>query len=660
MRSTAGKNLFEKLESRQLFSSVNYTGGILNITGNSTTKTVIDITKDWTQMAITDVVQRTTIARIAQQIGKTTPSMIRITLGSASDKVVVDPDVKIPVFVDSGGGNDSVNTGAGNDTVTSGSGNDVINTGIGSDYVLAGSGNDTVTGNSHDTIWGQAGNDVVKGALDTSNLSPATFTEPGIQIKGGGGTQEFSVSPVAAQQIGFGIVDVEVATVTGSTVGANLSVPVTLVSQNVTNGNGTEVFTAENGGIIITATMKTLTGVTSVDATVTNNTRLRVTQLVFNMPRVYANVTSNFKTMSGFRGGTIQDWPMIPNTSVSQDGGTWPGVDYSPLAAFYDSSNNNGVGMIAFNNQLDTTKVVWNLTTQMVVPSSIMWPNLDEGQSVTFNMALVSGTNMPSDVSNYYRNMYLAPYMATLGIPEATYKKTGVWAMSDWTAAGALQSTVNTVMSQGASGFVQWSSADGATSYYEPFDPSNLGAFPWTPNLLATSKTTGLQGLGVLIDPFESTRIHNPDGSVTQNTQSLDSPTVQALLKNQRNQMVSLGVNFAFWDTGGSPRNGSAMGWVNQLWDFKSAGITVAPESSCDIAAWITGADIQAVYTFNSFAIAKEVTPNSTMFAVQNFDQSEVINGQTVQWWDDAQSKGVVPILTLTQMEERAVGHGLT
>jgi hypothetical protein len=509
---------------------------------------------------------------------------------------------------------------------------------------------------------------VVTGALDMSNLSAASITDIGVQPGGGGGSSgtntEFTIGSTTAQTVGFSVAEIDVATLSkdgsGNTVvGADQSVPVTLVSQTINGSSATDVFSAENGGIVVTATMKTLNGMNTMDATVTNNTSLRVTQVLFGMPRIYANVNSNFATMSGFHGGTVNPWPTTSGYT-SQDGGTWPGVDYSPIAAFYDSSTNNGVGIVAFNNQLDTTKVSWVLSNQWVTPGSRMWPNLDKGQSVTFNMAEVSGTNMPTDVGTFYRSMYLAPFMATLGIPEANYVKTGVWGDADWVnAPDTLTSVVQNAMStDGVSGWVQWSPSDGDTPFYEGYDPASPD-FPWTKDVLATSKLSGLQGLGVLIDPFESARVHNPNGTVTQVAQSLDDPAVQSLLLTQRNAMVKLGINFAYWDTGGQPRNGSNMGWLNTLLEFKRVGITVAPEASCDIAAWITGAVMGDAYTWNSFTFSKAVTPNATMFMVQNSDASEVINGKTVQWWDDAQSKGIVPILNVTQLQERLAELGL-
>jgi hypothetical protein len=335
-------------------------------------------------------------------------------------------------------------------------------------------------------------------------------------------------------------------------------------------------------------------------------------------------------------------------------------VDYSPIAAFYDTATSNGAGIVAFNNQLDTTKVSWVLSNQWVTPASHMSPNLDHGQSVTFNMAEMTGTNMPNGVASFYRNTYLAPFMATLGIPEANYNKSGVWGSANWVnSPDTLTSVVQTAMKiDDITGWVQWSPADGDTPFYEGYDPSNPD-FPWSKDVLATSKLSGLQGFGVLIDPFESARTHNSNGSVTQVAQSLDDPAVQALLMTQRNAMVKQGINFAYWDTGGQPRDGSNMSWLNVLEDFKRVGITVAPESSCDIAGWITGAVMGDAYTWNSFAISHAVTPNATMFMVQNADDSKVINGQTVQWWDDAQSKGVVPILNTTQMLERLAELGL-
>lgn len=104
--------------------------------------------------------------------------------GAGNDTITVASDVKVNVVIDSGAGDDTVNTGAGDATIRSGDGNDVVQTGSGSNYVEAGNGDDQVTGGSGynviyggdgiDQLRGGNGGNYISGGMDDDNIQGGT------------------------------------------------------------------------------------------------------------------------------------------------------------------------------------------------------------------------------------------------------------------------------------------------------------------------------------------------------------------------------------------------------------------------------------------------------------------------------------------------------
>lgn len=105
------------------------------------------------------------------------PTRIDVTLGGGDDNFGVDTvnehKVTIPVVVDGGAGNDSLDAslgdstlrgGTGNDTLRGESGNDTLDGGDGDDHIRGGAGNDTLHGGAgNDQLFGEDGDDVLDG-----------------------------------------------------------------------------------------------------------------------------------------------------------------------------------------------------------------------------------------------------------------------------------------------------------------------------------------------------------------------------------------------------------------------------------------------------------------------------------------------------------------
>ena len=87
---------------------------------------------------------------------------VRFALGDGDDVASVASNVRLPVFMDGG---------AGNDVLVGGSGHDVLMGGDGDDMVWGGSGHDVLVGGSgRDGLHGELGRDVLIGGLDIDML----------------------------------------------------------------------------------------------------------------------------------------------------------------------------------------------------------------------------------------------------------------------------------------------------------------------------------------------------------------------------------------------------------------------------------------------------------------------------------------------------------
>ena len=98
---------------------------------------------------------------------------IHIALGDGNDRVTIAGNVDLPVFIDGGAGDDSLQAGRGPTTLIGGEGNDRLFGGCGDDVLIGGSGNDYLSGGwgddrlyggeGDDRLYGGAGNDILKG-----------------------------------------------------------------------------------------------------------------------------------------------------------------------------------------------------------------------------------------------------------------------------------------------------------------------------------------------------------------------------------------------------------------------------------------------------------------------------------------------------------------
>ncbi len=165
-REIIGKAILETLENRQMLSTVTLVDGTLVVQGNPNSANQLDVhTASGKVWAVTN-------GGTSQKFVTSTVRQIRIIGGEKADDVSVDASVRIPVYVQTGNGNDTIQTGDGNDTISSGNGRDEIHSGGGADVVDSGNGDDLIEsgggddrvdgGNGSDTFFPGKGNDIVK------------------------------------------------------------------------------------------------------------------------------------------------------------------------------------------------------------------------------------------------------------------------------------------------------------------------------------------------------------------------------------------------------------------------------------------------------------------------------------------------------------------
>jgi uncharacterized repeat protein (TIGR01451 family) len=98
---------------------------------------------------------------------------IVVLTGDGNDKVTVARNIKVPVLIDGGAGNDKLKGGRGADIILGAEGNDKLQGGRGRDLLIGGEGSDRIVGNS--------GDDLLIGGptlfdIDDSNLGGASVT----------------------------------------------------------------------------------------------------------------------------------------------------------------------------------------------------------------------------------------------------------------------------------------------------------------------------------------------------------------------------------------------------------------------------------------------------------------------------------------------------
>jgi hypothetical protein len=161
----------EKLENRQLLSSVSLTGGTLTLTGNSSGNNAL----------IVDVGSSGSIAANAngQMFNATTASVknISITGGSGNDWVYINPSLGLPATISTFAGNDTIKGGSGIDVIDGGEGDNLI---YGSGTITLGSGKNTVFPGSPSTRIISGGS--AAGAAPSVTTTPSTSPAPVVQV----------------------------------------------------------------------------------------------------------------------------------------------------------------------------------------------------------------------------------------------------------------------------------------------------------------------------------------------------------------------------------------------------------------------------------------------------------------------------------------------
>lgn len=108
--------------------------------------------------------------------------------GDGNDTVTISPQVRLPVTINGGTGDDVLTAGGGAVTFTGGAGNDQLTGGEGADFLLGDDGDDVlIAGGGSDTLRGGSGNDYLDGGRDQDFLLGGTGND---QLFGGDGADE--------------------------------------------------------------------------------------------------------------------------------------------------------------------------------------------------------------------------------------------------------------------------------------------------------------------------------------------------------------------------------------------------------------------------------------------------------------------------------------
>lgn len=178
-------SIFEPLESRQLMS-VSLSNGVLSVVGTNNNDVItfefdrvstggsgpaVGVT-DWLEINDNGVVSR---RLLTSQLPGAQISSIVVTGMGGNDRIEVidggDGMLTRDMYVEAGGGNDTVVTGDGVDTVYGGDNDDSITGNEGADYLDGDSGNDDLFGNEgRDSLFGDCGNDDIHGGDQNDSI----------------------------------------------------------------------------------------------------------------------------------------------------------------------------------------------------------------------------------------------------------------------------------------------------------------------------------------------------------------------------------------------------------------------------------------------------------------------------------------------------------
>ena len=124
-------------------------------------------------------------------IGANTLQRIEVDGGLGDDRIVVQPNVTFPAFLNGGAGNDFIQAGRGPSTIHGGDGNDELHGGSAANTVFGDAGDDLIFGGAdNDTLDGGAGTNVLHPGGGTNRLQASTndliLSEGGLDTIQGG------------------------------------------------------------------------------------------------------------------------------------------------------------------------------------------------------------------------------------------------------------------------------------------------------------------------------------------------------------------------------------------------------------------------------------------------------------------------------------------
>ena len=232
------RRLLELLEGRRLLSSASLSGGVLTITGNSSSANDLGAYVSGSNI-------------VAQHNGATksysSSSVTKIVIngGSSSDNIWLTKDVSKPTSLNGSGGNDSIWAGSGKDTISGGSGNDELGGQAGNDSITGGDGDDTLYGGTGtDTLNGENGNDIRYDEQYAGGVTSDTGTDPDPTPAPEGSTNAVSDFKVYSQDKSTGKI---VFRYTYNSAGGTYTLIKNGSSTGVTDTNGDIAYTFTSG-----------------------------------------------------------------------------------------------------------------------------------------------------------------------------------------------------------------------------------------------------------------------------------------------------------------------------------------------------------------------------------------------------------------------------
>jgi hypothetical protein len=412
-----------------------------------------------------------------------------------------------------------------------------------------------------------------------------------------------------------------------------------------------EVFQTPGKEATIEAKLTTQGDDRLMEVKVTAGAAWTITSITLNGPYILAPSSEDLQIYHPFKGGVTQPWRQ--DAFHVEGAAAWPNNEYSPMAVFYNAKTTEGVGFVAFDGGLEQRSVFWVTAAGLAEPYVRWEAAIKGGQSATTTLHEHHGFNMPTAQFGFYRDNFLVPFMESEGVPEGTMTIDGVIGLNFWPDGEDVMVGVKEALGWGAKGYLQYTPPT-ASYYYEP----NAMVMPWYPTMKSASTAPGLQLFGVLINPLVKSLVPPPTNDPTSplwypygdGAQSLADPAAQKFLLQLKNSLVAQGVNYAYWDTGAAGPTGEGRLWFDLLKSWKQAGISIAAESSCDVASYVTGTNLIFWYQDASdYAIMSAVTPKARIGVIDQRRLPE--NGK--YWWDIAASRGFVPMLDQKQLPIR-------